>query len=417
MSGTAARGPGVVSCDVLVAGGGPAGAAAAIHLARRGHDVLLCDAARFPRHKICGEYLQPAAYADLERLGAAGAIEALHPLRPAGMAVVSRDGTKALGRFGASASSPPGPARGGPTSLSLQRYHFDAALLRVARDAGVAVRQGERVDGFRRARDGAFTIALSSGQVRARAIVGADGRNSLVARRLGMRLGPGRHRRWAVMGHYRGVRTPEDHGEMIATSYGYCGLNPLPEGLCNVCLVFDPGRAGGRLPGRAQLASFFAAALEKEPLTRVRMEGSSRVGPLRATGPLACRTKSIVADGAVLVGDAAGFFDPFTGEGIHVALKSGEMAAEVLSEALRRGDLGVRSLRPYASRHAAAFDGRRRLDRVLQALLRSPTLTDWAVRKLARDPGLADILARVAGDLTGAAELVKPGFVARLILA
>jgi geranylgeranyl reductase family protein len=394
--------------DVLVAGGGPAGSTTASHLARQGFAVLLCDAVRFPRPKICGEYLPPPAAAHFERLGVAQSIAALRPLRPLGMAVIAPGGTRVLGRY-----------RGAATGFSLRRLDLDAALLHHAGRCGVEVREGARVEHFERDRNGIYHIDLEpmNVRVRARALVGADGRNSLVARRLGLRRQEPHHRRWAVMAHYECVETPVGHGEMIVTPYGYCGLNPLPGGLCNVCIVVDPRRREWRIPGRRDLQSFFDAAIARVPATRRRLLGACRAGPLLATGPMACRTRDVVADGALLVGDAAGFFDPFTGEGIYMALRGGEMAAETLAECLRRDRLTAAHLSPYARRRRAAFEGRLRLDRVLQRILASPRLTDWTVGKLARDQRLADLLARVAGDMAGAGELLRPRFMARLLIA
>jgi flavin-dependent dehydrogenase len=119
----------------------------------------------------------------------------------------------------------------------------------------------------------------------------------------------------------------------------------------------------------------------------------------------------------LLVGDAAGFFDPFTGEGINMALRGGEMAAETLAAALRVGDLREPALRPYAARREAAFAARLRLDRLLQALLRSPALTDFVARRLTRNQDLADLLARVTGDIVSPAVVFGPRFAARLLLS
>ncbi len=409
--------------DVVVAGGGPAGTTTAAYLALQGHAVLVCDAARFPRHKICGEYLPPAAGPAFERLGAGAAIRALHPLRPAGMAVIAPGGAVVLGRYGSA----------GTAGYSLRRFDLDDALLRHAAACGARVREGTRVTGFTRAADGSFCVELTTSgasrsgasssseqpgvdRVRARALVGADGRNSFVARRLGLR-GKVSHRRFAIMGHYRHVRLPADHGEMIVTPYGYCGINPLPGGLANVCIVIDPRRTAGRLPGRGGLQEFFDRAIAAVPATRERMEMAVPAAPLRATGPIACAARRSVADGALLVGDAAGFFDPFTGEGINMALRGGEMAAETLAAALRAGDLREPALRPYEARREAAFAARLRLDWLLQALLRSPALTDFVARRLMRNQGLADLLARVTGDMIPPDSVFGPRFAARLLLS
>jgi geranylgeranyl reductase family protein len=393
--------------DAVVVGGGPAGSTVATLLRRAGADVALCDAARFPRHKICGEYVPPAALNTFAGLGVLAEVEALGPLRHVGMAVVSPDGTKVLGRYG-------GEARG----LSVRRHDLDRVLLDGARRAGVAVFEEARVTGFARGSGGIFEVRVRSGGVlRARAVVGADGRNSLVARRLGLRRREPRHRKWAVMGHFRDVETEADHGEMIVTPYGYCGINPLPGGLANVCIVVDRATIRGPAAGGARLAGFFDRHLAAHPLTRRRMARAVLAEGLWAAGPMACRAADSVADGVLLVGDAAGFYDPFTGEGIGMALRGAEMAAEALAQALRRGEVTRRALQPYAAARRAAFHDRLRLDRLLQALLRRPRLADWAARRLSRDQGLADLLARVTGDTVAATEVLGPGFVARLLMA
>jgi flavin-dependent dehydrogenase len=396
--------------DVAVVGGGPAGAAAATFLSRAGRSVVLCDAARFPRHKICGEYVPPSALPIFSRLGVLAAVDALAPRRHVGMAVVSPAGTKVLGRYGFPESG----------ALALRRYDLDGVLLDQARRSGAVVLEATRVEGLARRPDGLFGLTVAGAArrgLRARAVIGADGRNSLVARRLGLRRAEAGHRRWAVMGHCRGVDAPDDHGEMIVTSYGYCGINPLPGGLTNVCIVFDPHGAGGPVPGRPGLRGFFLERLAAHPLTRRRTQGAWLVDGPWATGPMACRAARATADSVLLAGDAAGFYDPFTGEGISMALRGAEMAAAVLDGALRRGDLSRRSLAPYEAQRRIAFAARLRLDRLLQALLARPRLTDWVAGRLRRNQPLADLLARVAGDVADAREVLRPAFFARLLFA
>src|SRR5207247_2276878 len=122
---------------------------------------------------------------------------------------------------------------------------------------------------------------------------GADGRNSFVARRLGLWRPEPRHRRWAVMAHCRGVQVPDDHGEMIITPYGYCGVNPLPDGLANVCVVVD--RVETRRPGPAgtRLAGFFRDLLASHPLTAGPTAGAHIVAGPWAPGRLACRAACV----------------------------------------------------------------------------------------------------------------------------
>ena len=396
--------------EVVIAGGGPAGSAVATLLRLEGLSVAVCDAANFPRHKICGEYVPPAALSTFARLGVLDEILALRPRRHVGMAVIAPDGTKVLGRYG-------GSTRG----LSLRRYDLDRVLLQRARHSGALVLEGARVVDLRRSPRGGHDVTIrrsgATEVLSARVVVGADGRNSFVARRLGLRRPEPRHRKWAVMAHCRGVEVPGDHGEMIVTRYGYCGFNPLPGGLANVCVVVDREEIRRVTRSGARLADFFLDRIAAHPLTTRRMARAEIVAGPWATGPLACRSSRSVGDGVLLVGDAAGFYDPFTGEGIGMALRGAELAAAVLHGALRRGDVGLPALRAYEARRRRAFRSRLRLDRLLQILLKRPRLTDWVAGRLRRDPALADLLARVTGDTADAGRVLRPGFVARLLLA
>jgi geranylgeranyl reductase family protein len=396
--------------DVLIVGGGPAGAALAARLARAGRRVVLCDAARFPRHKICGEFVPPAALAWLAGIGALPAVEALGPRRHAGMAVVSPGGIEVLGRYG-----------GGARGLALRRYDLDLALLDHAARCGAEIRQECRVAALRRASGGAWEAVLAerrgrSGTARGRVLVGADGRNSLVARRLGLRRAP-RHRRWAIMAHCRGVEDPGDHGTMIVTPYGYCGINPLPDGLANVCVVVDPRRPEGRLPPAPLLARRFLEILASHPETRRRTAGAVLEGEPRAIGPIAARAARAVGEAALLVGDAAGFYDPFTGEGIGAALQGAALAAPVIETALDAADLSERALSPYAWARRDALGPRRRFDAALQAVLARPWLADRIAVRLRDDPRLADLLARICGAGEDPRRALSPRFLAGLLRA
>jgi flavin-dependent dehydrogenase len=339
----------------------------------------------------------------------------------------------AFGRFGAA-----GPG------FALRRSALDAILLEGARRAGAQVLEKTRVVAIVPGQGEGFEVEVRTGgeaprRLAVRALVGADGRNSLVARRLGLRRPAPAHRRFAVMGRYRGARTPDDHGEMIITADGYCGINPLPDGEANVCFVIDPGRAdrreprhetsrrgprrvprldeGAFLPPRSDLEAFARRRIEAEPALGERLGGARLDGPLRAIGPIATRARRAVADGALLVGDAAEFFDPFTGEGVGTALHGAELAAETLHDALLRGDLSRAALQPYEARRRAAFAARFRVERALQGILGRRLLTDFVAARLEREPGLADLLAQVTAGLAASRSLLRPDRLLRFLCA
>jgi flavin-dependent dehydrogenase len=129
-----------------------------------------------------------------------------------------------------------------------------------------------------------------------------------------------------------------------------------------------------------------------------RLEGAERVGPVRALGPLAHRVTPPRVGGVVLIGDAAGFFDPFTGEGVFTALRSAELAAETLARALRAGDVSTAALSAYDRARREAFGGKERVTRVLQLVIGNRRLANWTCRALARRPQWLDALLGVFGD-------------------
>lgn len=377
--------------DVVVVGGGPAGSAAAVFLRQRGRDVLLVDEARFPRDKVCGESVSPGARRLLADLGAEAAVRRLapHPLR--GMTLTSPDGTSFRGEYRGALE--PG--------FAVRREAFDQALLDRARSEGVEVREGVRATGLL-FQDGAVVgVTCEDGRGpeshRARLVIGADGRRSVVARRLGLLRAHRSLRKFAVRGYWEGVEGLEERGEMHVGGGGYCGIAPLSPTRANVTFVLDReemAAAAGDLEG------FYTDALRRWPRVEARLARAALLGPPRAIGPLALLASRASAPGALLVGDSAGFYDPFTGEGVTLALRSAEMAASVADRALR-SRRGV-DLREYDRARDAATRDKFRINRLLQRVVAWPALSNAMARRLARRPDLADRLVGIAGDFVPA---------------
>jgi menaquinone-9 beta-reductase len=377
--------------DVVVVGGGPAGSASAVFLRQRGHDVLLLDEARFPRDKVCGESVSPGARRILADLGAAEAVSALAPAPLRGMTLTSPDGTSFRGDYRDVAE--PG--------FAVRRQDLDHVLLDRARGAGAEVREGVRVTGLV-FRDGAVAgVTCEDGgrpeTLRARLIIGADGRRSVVARRLGLLREHRTLRKFAVRGYWDGMEGLEDRGEMHVGGGGYCGIAPLPAGRANVAFVLDRGEmaaAGGDVEG------FYRDTLRRWPQVHERLARAVPFGPPSAIGPLALEASGVSAPGALLVGDSAGFYDPFTGEGVTLALRSAEMAAAVADRALRSSNR--HDLREYDRARQAATRDKFRINRMLQRVVAWPALSNAMARKLSRRPDLADKLVGIAGDFVPA---------------
>ena len=319
--------------DAIVVGGGPAGSATALLLARAGASVLLLDRARFPRHKACSEYLSPATTPILERLGVLAPIERAAHAKLYGMTVVAPSGAAMSGRFASDHDH--APPR--PYSFAVSRAIFDMMLLRAAAREGADVREGTTVEDLVWDRGAVAGVVVRSSNVgrvtcNARVVVGADGLHSVVARRLGLvRTSP--PRRVAFTAHVAHVEGVDGMGELHVSRCGYVGLGPIGEAVTTVALVVPLAAVRGRTQ---DFRRDFFAELERYPRLAGRFERRRLVRDVLATGPFAQWARRPVVDGALLVGDAADFFDPFTGQGIYSALRGAELAADCLVRALER---------------------------------------------------------------------------------
>jgi geranylgeranyl reductase family protein len=399
-----------VDSQVIVVGGGPAGSATATHLARAGLDVLLLDRARFPRDKACAEYLSPATADALSRLGVLAAVEAQAPQRPLGMHLIGRGGSRALVRYPDGASS--------RRALCLSRRVLDATLLQHAREAGVRVLEGQQVHGVSAGEGGAVVeVRPVDGplgrhrRLTASLLVGADGTRSVVSRCLGLDRRVLWPRRVGLIAHVRGVDGLESYGEMYAGRGAYCGLAPLPDGLTNVGLVMDAkiAAAAGGLEGA------YAAGLARLPGAAGRLAGAVRAAPVRGLAPLARRVSRPYGAGVLLVGDAAGFLDPFTGEGVFRALRGAELAAAAAAAALARGDVSAPALAPYAAARRDEFRAKEAVCFLIQGFLLCPPLLGYALRRLERRRRSGDLLGGVLGDYRPAQEALRPAFLWSLL--
>jgi flavin-dependent dehydrogenase len=402
--------------DVVVVGAGPAGAATAILLGLAGHEVLLLDRARFPRDKICGEYLSPEGSRVLDRLGVLKAVEAwARPL--AGMRIVAPDGTTLVGDYPTS-----GRWRGyRDHALAVPRRLLDATLVERARALARVreafrvtdlVRDGDRVTGV----EGVPAAGGPPERITARLVVGADGRASIVARRLGL-VRPHRWlRRLALVSYAEGVAHDPVRGEIFIAPPAYSIVNPVgaaDDDRVNLSLVV-PAAEGRR--HKADLGGYFDRTVAALPHLRERLGGSHRVGPVRALGPLAYRVAAPRHAGVLLVGDSLGFLDPFTGEGIFTAFRAAELAAEVADGALGTGDLSAPALAPAHARRCAAFAGKERVAVLLQRLIARRRLAVWVAHRLARRPDALALLMGVIGDFVPAREVLSARFLARVVV-
>ena len=394
-----------MDADVLIVGAGPAGAAASILLARQGYKVLLVERATFPRDKACAEYLSPACTPLLAHLGVLDKILLTSPQRLQGMRIVDYHGQDCWGRF-----LQHGEALEG---LALPRLLLDHLLVQQACQTGVELRtgfwvrqplvSGQYVCGVH-GQQGTQSVTL-----RAHCVIAADGRLSTLARRLQLV----RRIKWlqhiALVTHYQGVHPVRPWGEMFLLPTGYLGLAPVGDNLMNVSLVTHKHHFRTAHP-----EAFFEATLQSHAELRQRFAHATRVKGFLTVGPMAQRTVCPPYDGILFIGDAAGFLDPFTGQGIYLALHSAHLAAITAHHALSHEDVSRQSLRQYYDAYHHAFRHKYRLSTLIQLGIRVPWVADRVINRLARTPTLADTIVGVTGDFLSPQEVLSWRFAMRL---
>jgi menaquinone-9 beta-reductase len=384
------------SCDVLVVGAGPAGSALAAALAGSGRSVVLLEASRHPRPKACAEYASPRIAEELDHLGLPAESWRDDALPVSGMQVIRGDDAVDV-RYA--------DARGPRPAWGLDRTRFDAALAAHAEARGARLLDrtsfvdAERVDGEWRA-------TVRSGRterlIRARWLIGADGARSRVAHRLGVERPVQMPRRLGLVAHYESDPDLVDHGEMHVGRRHYVGLAPLAGGRLNVGMALPMGE-GGSAEAR------FAAAVESLPAVARRLAGRRRLTPIRGASPIGHRVSTPAGPGWLLIGDAAGFIDPFTGEGIYRALRSARAAAE----ALRAGEAGAEDR--YLAARRSAFAAKDALTWTVQGMLAAPPILGYALRRLSARPQLAATLGSALGDMRPASDALNPSFLTRVL--
>jgi flavin-dependent dehydrogenase len=401
------------ACDVLIVGGGPAGSATATFLARAGHSVLIVDRSAFPRDKACSEYMSPEAVRILARLGVLDTLEGAGAFPLEGMKVTGPRGAIAHGKFALAGYAPFRPC-----GLSVSRRILDQQLLDAARAAGAGVLERHRAEHLLY-HSGAVAGAVVRDEggrhqnILARLTVGADGLRSIVSRAMGGRR-QGRSRRMAFVAHIEGVSGMGPSAELHFRDQAYIGLNQIGHGHTNVALVVPSERARQASLG---VEHFFSDVLREFPEVNERVRAGRMVRSVLATGPFALRSRRVVAPGALLVGDAADFFDPATGDGIHSALRGAELVAESIGDALRQsGPVGVDAISTYPLLRRRAFSAKWALERVLECALRFPRLFDRGLSGIGRHEDMAHTVIGLAGGFVPLRSVLNPVFLARMVV-
>jgi menaquinone-9 beta-reductase len=375
--------------DVVIVGAGPAGAVAAILLAREGVRVRLLDRATFPRDKLCGDTINPGTLQALESLGLSHAADG-RGLPIEGMLMTGPGGSKVEARY-------PSGLRG----RSLVRRDFDWALLQSAIAAGVrfepaVVVRRALVDESGPNKTIRGVLAVRNGHehaMPAAVTLAADGRHSTLAFGLGLARHPPQPRRWAVGAYFENAGGTPSVGEMHVRPGRYIGVAHLGGGLSNVCLV-RPSNAGDAAFGDP--ASLLRSELTRDPFLRERFAVARLVRPPSVLGPLAVDVTPESVTGLILAGDAAGFIDPMTGDGLRFAVRGGALAARASLEALQHGWVGIHDRLTAARRRE--FAAKWRFNRTVRALVASPALVHGATIGARLVPALLRRLIVTAGD-------------------
>lgn len=358
---------------MAVIGAGPAGSSAAIFLARKGYSVIVIDKRLFPCEKLCGDFLNPINWPIFERLGVARELLALEHERVDAFRISSFTGEEAVFPF---------PSQRGRSlfGLGLRRFYLDDLLLRRAQKEGAIVKQGYRVKGLKRQGD-SWSITLGNHSTEeefsSAFLIGADGRNSWVAHRLGLaEPGEGSGRFIAFQAHLRGCRGVDREVQIHLFPGGYAGLVGLGGGMVNLCSSIKKEH----VKNRSSFMSLLEHYLYRNPHLRELLEQAEIAGNFRSAYPVYFSPRSSCGESFLLVGDAARVTEPVTGEGVYFALKSGELAAKAIDLAFIKGDFSAQILSHYKRACRQAFSMRQRVNGLIRALIYRPSLVRPLIR-------------------------------------
>jgi len=334
--------------DVAIVGGGPAGSSCAAFCVLAGLRTLVFEREKFPREKVCGDCLNPSCWPVLERLSLKEQVRDLPHSNLDAVEFIAIDGHKALVDL----------PTGDDCELSVKRSLFDDLLLNRARELGAHIREGTTITAL--ANSGNWEIETAIGEsFSARTLIGADGRNSTVARLCSLLPQPTRER-VALQAH---IPLPRNFGRRVVLQFlreGYSGQAPVNETELNLCLVGTP-------PTIPKLRQWAEHHFEIDAHQAWRT-----ITPLTRS-PVPCAHKNLL-----FIGDAARVVEPFTGEGIYYALRSGELAADAIAR-IGRGKDRQSVLREFIRACDQMYRGRLWINRLARAAVLRPKLSSLFV--------------------------------------
>jgi flavin-dependent dehydrogenase len=359
--------------DLIVLGGGPAGCAAAITSARLGATVLLLERGHFPRHKVCGEFVSAESLDLLEKLLGPRQRNLLARAPHIGCARIFLDDAEVRAEI-----SPPG--------AGMTRFDLDQALWESAQENGVELRDDSAASAVNR-RDEAFQVTAGGNLFESRALANASGRWSFLTS--AQNRAQAAKERWiGLKAHFR-EPSPSPSVDLYFFKGGYCGVQPVTpangEGVINVCAM-----------ARTEVATGLGQVFRLHPALRSRSASWEPMMGGIGTSPLVFHDPEPVRDGIIQVGDAATFVDPFVGDGISLAIRSGVLAGGCLGQFFHGRCSLEQAIAGYASAYRRSLSGVFRASSYLRSLLRWPAAARRpALWFLQRSPGMAKQLVRM----------------------
>jgi flavin-dependent dehydrogenase len=365
--------------DVAIAGAGPAGTSAAIHLATQGARVLLVEQKRFPRAKLCGEFISPECMLHFERLRVAD------QMISAGAASLTE--TVFYSRKGRSVNVPSEWFGANARALGLSRAEMDQKLLQRAKDAGATVLEATHASDLILDRGCVRGLRLKCGsEIKdhyALVTVDATGRTRALARKLKDQHKPeisSRYRLVAFKAHLENAQGAEGACEIYFYPGGYGGLSSVEGGASNFCFIASAKdvRGCGSDPEAVIRERVFQNSRAAYTLANAHARTEWLSVSLESFG----RRKLVPADGLLTVGDAAAFIDPFSGSGMLIALETGELAARAITdqlEQLRRNGSSSALAHEYRKEYGKKFDSRLRICSLLRRAAFVPALAEAAI--------------------------------------
>jgi flavin-dependent dehydrogenase len=347
------------SWDLVIVGGGPAGLATAIVAAEHGLAVLVLERREFPPDKACGEGILPPGVRALERLGVTRRLDRsqFHPL--AGIRFLQEDGSSAECLF---------PSNG----LGIRRTALVEAMTRRAAELGATIRHSCDVSDVRRTANESV-VETSAGSVTARLVVAADGLHSRLRRASGLDAAPAAYRRFALRRHYR-IGPWTDLVEVYVDKNGEAVVTPVAADSVSINFTWEDGSIAG--PSINSLADRFPALQE-------RLRDAAPITSVKGAGPMARGALRRTSDRLVLMGDAAGFVDSISGDGLSIAFSSALILGKHLPEVLVR-QATRKSLTGYDRAARRLFRGYWIVTNSLLWLARHPGVRSGTIHYLAR---------------------------------